>query len=40
MGEFNTPLSNDEEMGGDLNSEDSKQDLSDMINSVGLMELD
>lgn len=40
MGDPNTPLLNDEKIGGASISEDSKKDLSNMINSLGLMDLD
>lgn len=40
MGDFNTPISNLEKLGGALIFEDSKQDLLDMINSLGLLDLD
>lgn len=40
LGDFNTPLSNIEKYGGLPISIDSRQDLDDMINSLGLLDLD
>lgn len=40
MGYFNNLISNFEKMGGALICEDIKQDLLDMINSLGILDLD
>ena len=40
MGDFNTPLSDDEKIGGMASNLDSKLDLSNFINSLAFMDMD
>ena len=40
MGDFNTPLSDDEKLGGMTPDLDSKLDLSNFINSLAFMDMD